>query len=143
MANVLDVAAYILERQGEMSTMKLQKLVYYSQAWGLVWDGDVMFPERIEAWANGPVVRDLFEQHRNAYRVGPGSLAGDSAKLNTDQRETVEAILRAYGDKGPQWLSDLTHSEDPWKNARVGLPDGARGSSEITPAAMLNYYSSL
>ena len=37
MATVHDVAAYILMRRGQMTAMKLQKLVYYSQAWGLVW----------------------------------------------------------------------------------------------------------
>lgn len=59
MASVYDVATYILEKQGAMTTWKLQKLVYYSQAWSLVWDDDVLFPEEIEAWANGPVVREL------------------------------------------------------------------------------------
>lgn len=38
MVNVLNVAKYILSRLGPMSAMKLQKLVYYSQAWSLVWD---------------------------------------------------------------------------------------------------------
>lgn len=32
MANVFDVAKYILEKKGIMSTMKLQKLCYYAQA---------------------------------------------------------------------------------------------------------------
>ena len=40
MANVDDVAAYILNRQGPMTAMKLQKLCYYSQAWHLVWDSE-------------------------------------------------------------------------------------------------------
>jgi uncharacterized phage-associated protein len=35
MASVLDVAQYILNRQGMMTTMKLQKLVYYVMAWSL------------------------------------------------------------------------------------------------------------
>ncbi len=30
MANVFDTAKYILEQKGDMSTMKLQKLCYYS-----------------------------------------------------------------------------------------------------------------
>ncbi len=50
MANVHDVSAYILKHWGPMTAMKLQKLVYYSQAWGLVWDEEPLFPERIEAW---------------------------------------------------------------------------------------------
>ena len=54
MANVFDTAKYILEQKGDMSTMKLQKLCYYSQAWGLVWDDEPLFDEDFEAWANGP-----------------------------------------------------------------------------------------
>src|SRR5258708_570857 len=66
MATVHDVAAYILGKCGPMTAMKLQKLVYYSQAWGLVWDERPLFAEQIEAWANGPVVRDLYDKHPRA-----------------------------------------------------------------------------
>ena len=37
MASAHDVAAYILKKLGPMTAMKLQKLVYYCQAWSLVW----------------------------------------------------------------------------------------------------------
>ncbi len=47
MARAVDVATYILDREGEMSAMKLQKLVYYSQAWSLVWDDRPLFDDRI------------------------------------------------------------------------------------------------
>ena len=50
MASVLDAAAYMLQRCGPMTTWKLQKLVYYAQAWSLVWDDDALFDEEIEAW---------------------------------------------------------------------------------------------
>lgn len=53
---VFDVAEYILEQHGEMTSMKLQKLVYYCQAWHLAWSDEPLFRESIEAWANGPVV---------------------------------------------------------------------------------------
>lgn len=60
MPSALDVAQYILEQQGPMPAMKLHKLLYYAQAWSLVWDDEPLFPERIEAWINGPVIPDLF-----------------------------------------------------------------------------------
>ncbi len=64
MAQVADVAAYILEKCGPMTAMKLQKLVYYSQAWHLVWTEKPLFDNRIEAWANGPVVWELYDLPR-------------------------------------------------------------------------------
>jgi uncharacterized phage-associated protein len=140
--NVFDIAAYILGRCGSMTAMKLQKLVYYSQAWSLVWDEEPLFPERIEAWANGPVVYDLFKLHQGKFKVY-GVRKGDPRKLSPTQRATVDGVTAYYGDKSSQWLSDLTHMEDPWKNARRGLPDNVRGSKELSHASMMEYYGSL
>ena len=144
MANVFDVAAYILEKQGPMTTWKLQKLVYYSQSWSLVWDDDELFPEEIEAWANGPVVRELYDAHRGRFRISRVK-GGKTEALTSDQCETVDAVLAFYGNKSPQWLSDLTHMEDPWNKARErgNVPEGERGNSRILKEDMAEYYSSL
>lgn len=139
---VFDVAAYILKKKGLMSTMKLQKLVYYSQAWSLVWDEKPLFQENIEAWANGPVVRDLFDYHRGRYQIDTIEI-GNSQLLNQEQRDTVDVILNDYGDQSAQWLSELTHHEDPWMNARKGLPPLERGNRIISLDSMADYYSSL
>src|SRR3982074_2117927 len=110
-----DVAAYILSKKGIVSAMKLQKLVYYCQAWSLVWDDRPMFNEPIQAWANGPVVYDLYEKHRGRFQVADWPW-GNPKELDDDARETVDAVLEFYGAKSAQWLSDLTHKEDPWRN---------------------------
>jgi len=142
MATVDDVAAAILARTGVIDTWKLQKLTYYSQAWHLVWEGGRLFPERIEAWANGPVAPALYQKHRQRYSVSSWP-AGDSSVLKANEIESIDAVIKFYGDKtGPQ-LSELTHREKPWKDARRGLASGERGNKEITKAAMLEYYSSI
>jgi uncharacterized phage-associated protein len=142
MVSVLDVAAYIVEKFGVISAMKLQKLVYYCQAWSLVWEDRPLFAEKIEAWANGPVVPALYNYHRGQFQVS--KLAeGDARALGTDDRSTVDSVLAYYGDKSSQWLSDLTHSEDPWIEARQGLAPGERGAHEISLASMAEYDSGL
>ena len=139
-----DVAAYILEKHGPMSAMTLQKLVYYCQAWSLVWDDRPMFRESIQAWANGPVVRSLYEIHRGMFEVSRQSFPkGEPARLDERAKETIDTVLQAYGDRSSQWLSDLTHSEAPWRDARVGVPDGARSEAEISHEAMAEFYGSL
>jgi uncharacterized phage-associated protein len=143
MATVLDVAAYILSRQGPMTAMKLQKLVYYAQAWSLVWDEKPIFRNRIEAWANGPVSPALYVAHRGRFKVGPGDIKGDRSALTLAERATADAVLRHYGRRPSQWLSSLTHCEPPWKDARRGIRPGERGDKEITHAAMAEYYGSL
>ena len=139
---VFDVAAYILQKMGSMTTMKLQKLVYYSQAWSLVWDEEPLFEETIEAWANGPVVKDLFDYHRGMYEISAIPI-GNPRLLNQEQQETIDAILEYYGDKSAQWLIELTHIEDPWVQARKGLPKLERGNRIISLDTMADYYSSL
>jgi uncharacterized phage-associated protein len=142
MASAHDVAAYIIEKRGEMSAMKLQKLVYYSQAWNLVWEDRQPFPDKIQAWANGPVVPSLYREHRGDFKVRSWA-GGDAAKLSDRQRGSIDAVLGFYGSKTAQYLSELTHAERPWREAREGLPPGARSAREITPAAMAEFYGSL
>jgi uncharacterized phage-associated protein len=142
MASVFDVSAYILRKQGGMTSMKLQKLVYYAQAWSLVWDERPIFDEPIEAWANGPVVPALFRAHQGEFTV-TAEPAGDHSRLDKDARDTIKAVLKSYGNKTANWLSALTHREEPWIDARRGLSDGDRGSREITHGSMADYYGNL
>ena len=144
MVSALDVASYILARSGQMTAMKLQKLVYYCQAWSLVWDDKPMFHEKIEAWINGPVIPQLFDAHRGQYGVNEIA-AGDPRKLSEEQKETIKAVLKFYGTKSSQWLSELTHKEAPWRKARekAGLTDRERGNAEITHEDMYEYYDGL
>ena len=140
---VFDVAKYILNRHGNTSTMKLQKLIYYAQAWSLVWDDKRLFREKIEAWINGPVVPKLYEAHRGKFEIGSRTITGDTSKLSRDQRETIDQVVEFYGNQNSQWLSDLTHSEWPWRKAREGLSDTERGGREISLDVMSEFYSSL
>ena len=126
--------------------MRLQKLVYYCQAWSLVWDEEPIFYEKIEAWSGGPVVKELYDKHRGMFKVDWSTfMLGDSSKLNKEQKDTVDNVLEYYGNKTAQWLSDLTHMEEPWKKARDrdGLNVGVRGNAEILLSDMHEYYSGL
>lgn len=145
MARIEDVAAYVLDKRGPITAMKLQKLCYYAQAWNLVWEDRALFDARIEAWANGPVITDLYRLHRGSFELNAGDIAGDPEALELVERETVDAVLDFYGDMTAHHLSDLTHREDPWLHAReaAGLSPMDRGTAEITTAAMHEFYVAL
>jgi len=138
MASVHDVAAYILKQRGPMTAMKLQRLVYYAQGWSLVWDEKPLFDEKIEAWANGPVVRELYERHKGLFKVSDWDGTPDA--LTSEEKETVDKVLEFYGKMSSQQLSDLTHKEEPWRDARAGIGANQRGDEEITHAALAEYY---
>jgi len=144
MTNVKHVARYIIEQLGSVTTMKLHKLTYYAQAWSLAWDGVPLFEEDFQAWANGPVCVDLFIAHRGQFEVEYDFLT-DYANypFTTEQIETINVVLKDYGNKSPHYLSELTHMERPWKEARGNTPPGEISHNIIEKQSMQDYYSGL
>jgi len=142
-ASVLDVAKYILEKYGPLSVMKLQKLIYYSQAWGLVWDNQPIFIEEVQAWASGPVNKELYEVLKGTFKVTADVIDGNSKVLTENQKETIDAVCKFYIEKEPQELSDMVRQESPWINARIGIADGERSDRIISKESMKEYYSNI
>lgn len=144
--SVFNAAAYIADAfrvsDTPLSAMKLQKLLYYCQAWSLVWNEVPLFVEEIQAWANGPVIKELYETQKGVFQIDSVP-QGDKNCLTQTQIEVIDRVVECYGDKTAQWLSDLTHLESPWREARVGLKDGERGSNIISLGLIHEYYSSL
>lgn len=142
MANVFDVAKFILEQHGKMTTMKLQKLVYYSQAWSLAWSGVAIFGDKIRGWREGPVVGSLHNEHRGWRTIEGSNLRqGDVGNLSGWQREAIVSVVAYYGRFSPEELSELTHQEEPWLLARRGLSKEDKGSEEISHGTMRDFYA--
>lgn len=149
MANIFDVSKFILDTiGGGISTMKLQKLCYYSQAWTLVWTGgQPLFEQDFQAWRNGPVCEPLFHLHQGKFVISAQDIPYDTLEDNLTEEQIlyIQKVVEFYGKKSADWLSALTHSEAPWKEARegCGAKDGDSCHAIITKDSMYNYYSSL
>lgn len=144
MAKVADVAALVMQSLESASTMKLQKLLYYCQGWHLAWEGEPLFDEAIEAWANGPVVRDIYNRHRGRFMLShPWPAEGNPGRLGVHESESVEAVVDMYGDWSARQLALATHRERPWIEARRGLTPGSRGNNEIDLEVMLDFFTGL
>lgn len=144
MASIYDIAKYITEQRGEMTAMKLQKLMYYSQAWNLVWQERPLFDDDFQAWANGPVLPNLYDLHRGMFSVTPDLFPqGSSRNISTPERANIDKVLSFYGDQTAQWLSNLTHQETPWLAARGQSAPGVASNAIISKLAMHEYYSAL
>ena len=99
MSNIFSVANYILQKQGKISTMKLQKLCYYCQAWALVWIEKPLFNENFEAWANGPVCKKLYNLTKGQFEVDQ-TIFINKPKLEKNENneyKTIDAVLKKYG----------------------------------------------
>lgn len=121
MATVVDVAAYILKRCGAMTTMKLQKLAFYSQAESLARRGHPLFDEDFQAWRGGPVCRELYAQHRGKFLIREGELpVNDCEKtLSEEEKQTIDAVCAVLSSRTGNELSIRTHAESPGKSRAV------------------------
>ena len=140
--NIEDVASYILKKTGDISTFLLQKLLYYSQAWSLAWYNKPLFRQQFEAWINGPVNPQIFHHFQGRF-VAPKNWIKSSHQLSKDEKHLIDNVIEVYGSEDPEWVSSLTHSEDPWKNARKGLKPTDRCTNTIKQSDIKEYYKQL
>jgi uncharacterized phage-associated protein len=144
-AHVQDAAAYILHTRGPMSAMKLQKLCYYAYGYHLAWESRRLFPERFEAWTNGPVCPELYAEHRGQFTLEEGAIPGAPADLDGGERESIDLVLQAYVDFTAHQLSVMTHREPPWAHARAraGAVPLERSTEPLRDDEIFEYFDSL
>lgn len=142
MADVHDVAAALLAATGPESPMKLQKLLYYSQAWHLARHGEPLFDAPIEAWSRGPVVPEVYWRHRGRHEVQAWE-EGDPGGLVDHEREIVRTVVERYGGFSRHELSEMAHDEEPWQRARGALPDSAPSNAPLSLDVMASYFRRL
>ena len=138
-----DVANFFRSKQDTesgdlLSHLKLQKLVYYAQAFHLAIFGKPLFSETVQAWDHGPVVPALYQEYK-VYGSGPiPSVAPGSANapFSPQQLELLDEVNEVYGQFGAIALRNLTHEEDPWLNA---FEDDGQNAT-ITHKVMRDYY---
>lgn len=131
MATAIDVMKYIKAKKRLTGEVQLQKLVYYSQAWSLAWDGAPLFHDKIEAWRHGPVCRSIYKRTDTA----------DATALTPQERATVDAVLTYYGTMPGATLSQMSHEEKPWADVWGDRRSDETCSDEITHDAMRRFYT--
>ncbi|NUT50521.1 MAG: DUF4065 domain-containing protein [Saccharothrix sp.] len=142
MADVHDVAAAVLDATGPESPMKLQKLLYYSQAWYLAEYDEPLFDARIEAWRRGPVVPEVYFRHRGQSEVEAWE-EGDPCRLDERERSVVRSVVERYAHFSRHQLSDMAHDEEPWRAARGDLPETEPSSAPLSHEVMAHYFRRL
>lgn len=141
-----DVARYFLylaNQEGRpITNKKLQKLVYYAQAWSLALNNKKLFNEPIEAWVHGPAIRSLYVQYKKfGFDPIQEEIKPDSIKVSGKAKELLDTVWRAYGKLDAGYLEMLTHSEEPWREAREGLQGSESSGNKISLRRMKSYYS--
>jgi uncharacterized phage-associated protein len=147
----IELSRYLLAKYGGMSHLKLQKLVYYVEAWHLAYFGESIMDDEFEAWMHGPVSQKIWYKFKdfefplhNILTVkaveAPKIIADFESKLISDQKDLISDVLQEYADKSAYYLECLTHSELPWVEARNGCPPDMKCSNKISKKTMRNFY---
>ena len=137
-ATARDVAAFIAQTAHHVDEYKLQKLLYYAQAWSLVWDDEPLFSDDIQAWIQGPVTKSVW--HERKYSSAP---SGDPAALTSSQTQTILAVIDFYDRMSGPELVELSHREMPWRKARGQLRYWQRSNQTISPESIREYFGSM
>ncbi len=145
--SALDIADWIIasvdrEAGDSITHLKLQKLLYYAQAWALCLLGRPLFEEDMQAWVHGPVAETVFRAYR---RYGFEALPPPNrlAALAPEDEAHLLAVMEAYGDFSARRLEAMTHNEDPWRQARGDLAPDCASRAVIPKDHMKSFYAAL
>lgn len=127
-----------------ITPLKLQKLIYYAQAWSLALPKRAypLFEEDMQAWAHGPVVESVFHEYKHA---GWDALPAPDEVPEIAEKDAahLSEILSVFGEFSAKHLERMTHHEDPWLEARGDILPEARSNAVISKERMMDYYRGL
>lgn len=156
--NVLDVSLYIInysnQKNYSISNLKLQKLLYFTQAYFVMEKGikSPCFKEKIEAWDFGPVVSAAYHEFK---KYGSGNIPTIASYVTFDEirpwvtkevtyddkviedrdKILIAGVVDTFADYSASEIMRLSHKQDPWKNVfRAGE------NNEITLNSLKEYF---
>ena len=149
--SALELARYIFARIQVLNHMKLQKLIYYVDAWHLVFFDVPLIKENFEAWVHGPVVREVWDAYKDKLPVHSERIVKKEqilpimrsfeSKISESQKELINDVLDEYGTKSSYELELFTHNELPWQEARGNCAPLENCENIISKETMKNYYT--
>lgn len=146
---VTTLSGYALKYFGPMSHLKLQKLLFYCQAYHLAKFNDTLFDEDFEAWVHGPVCREVYNVLKGK-SVLHSDVSYDESDFDSDvilaenvaseQYGLINEVLSELSKWSGSELETSTHNEQPWIEARKGHTPNQNCSTIISKDSMRNFY---
>lgn len=150
MASIFDVCKYILQKESSVPFFKMQKILYYTQAWSLAWTGKKLFKENFYAGRGGPVCKEMYKKFANTFDLKAEYFSEyHTENLTEDEKDTIDKVLKGYEDTEYPEMARQVVNEKPWRKARKGnndadnIDDIIAGKNIITKKSMKKYYTKL
>jgi len=137
--------SYVFRKAEEVTPLALQKMLYYIQGIYMVQYGKELFSEECEAWAHGPVYKEVYEVFKT-FKYNPiddtrfAMFQNRFHELSDDERKVIDLVVESFGMYSGKTLEKITHTEAPWKDARVHCLPGDASDSKISKEAIKSYF---
>ena len=138
--------SYIFKIAEEITPLALQKMLYFIQGIYMVLFGGALFCEDCEAWAHGPVFKDVYDVFRN-FKYNPiddtrfSMFQNRFSELSDNVKQVINLVVDSFGLYSGKTLERITHGETPWRDARANcLPD--EPSHVVIPKEAIKEYFS-
>jgi uncharacterized phage-associated protein len=133
------------ERGEILTNLKLQKLLYYAQAWYLALNDRPLFDEDFQAWIHGPVLPSQYHRFKE-FQWRPITIDVDVSRLprlDARLKEHLDEIMDVFCIESAVALELMTHQEMPWIEARGGISRDEPSNATINKATMRDFYRTL
>lgn len=154
MYDINDVCDYVILRANAdeafpINNLKLQKLLFYIQAWHLAFYDEPFFNGKFQAWVHGPVNREIYERFRAKKFLYSDITKSDVLSqdledtFTSDDIDHMNNVLDTYLRFSGMQLEALTHSEEPWIITRKGYSSFDICEKDIDEEIIKNYYKTI
>lgn len=130
-------------KRHDMTNKKLQKLLFYTQAWSLVLNNRKIINDQFEAWIHGAAIPSVYGRYK---KFGFSEITEDYdtnefESLTEPEIQLLDEVWDVYGKYDPDYLEELNHSEMPWQKARQNTSPLEASQAKISEVDMKSYYA--
>ena len=121
-------------REG-ITNLKLQKILYFVEAFSLIKNNKSAFKEKILAWQYGPVIKEVYD----TYKINKNNpiISKEKPLINEEMTLIIDKVWELFGGLSASKLVDITHSQRPWIDAFNS------NTKEIKRDVMIEYYKNI
>lgn len=137
---VQDIAEYVIwysEKQDfGISNLKLQKILYFIQAYFLICSDRTCFYEKIEAWDFGPVVPEVYKRYKQYGSMDIHGIPEEEPYLCQNDKERINEVVDNFADYSATDLVEITQKQVPWIEAYE-----SKRNNEISTDSIKQYFT--
>lgn len=129
-------------KRKDFTNKKLQKLMFYAQAWSLVLNKKRLIDDKFEAWVHGAAIPALYRRYKD-FAFNPIDEEFDAKEfdsLTDTEKQLLDEVWSVYGKYDANYLELLNHSEEPWQNARQNVSPFESSDAVISETDMKRFY---